>query len=309
MFLLLIILSLKAEEITKIAMGSCNKENMTQPLWNVITQDSPQVWVWMGDNIYADTFNPIVMKKKYQLQLNRPDYKSFKEKVKVLGIWDDHDYGQNNSGKYYPMKEKSQDLFLDFIGVPKDHKRRNQKGIYHLEKMGVPGKMISFYLLDTRYFKALPGNFSSLLGDQQWKWLSRNLESDTSDLILIFSGIQIIPKDHPYEKWGQYPNEKKRLFSLLKKYPNKRIILFSGDRHFAEISAKKDLLPYPLYEITSSGLSHSYINFSGEKNTFRVGKTFTQLNYALLSINWEPKLEVKVEIKGLKGVGITQKIF
>ena len=43
-------------------------------------------------------------------------------------VWDDHDYGQNDSGRDFEMKDQNRDLWLDFIGEPEDSERRLQRG-------------------------------------------------------------------------------------------------------------------------------------------------------------------------------------
>ena len=35
--------------LSRIAFGSCNSEQKPQPLWPVIAQDKPSLWIWTGD--------------------------------------------------------------------------------------------------------------------------------------------------------------------------------------------------------------------------------------------------------------------
>lgn len=37
-----------------IAFGSCSKQWESQPLWSRIEALHPEVWLWLGDNIYGD---------------------------------------------------------------------------------------------------------------------------------------------------------------------------------------------------------------------------------------------------------------
>jgi alkaline phosphatase D len=92
--------------IQTIAFGSCNRENRPQSHWVPIAATNPDVFIWTGDNIYADTQDPAVFRTKYDMQLNHPEYVKFLSKVpRVIGTWDDHDYGVNDGGKEYPAKE------------------------------------------------------------------------------------------------------------------------------------------------------------------------------------------------------------
>ena len=44
-----------AESDFTIAFGSCNKHNVNNVLWDDILAARPQIWIWGGDNVYADT--------------------------------------------------------------------------------------------------------------------------------------------------------------------------------------------------------------------------------------------------------------
>jgi hypothetical protein len=44
------------QPMTKIAFGSCNKNEKENPLWEEIIKFDPQMWLWLGDVVYADNF-------------------------------------------------------------------------------------------------------------------------------------------------------------------------------------------------------------------------------------------------------------
>jgi alkaline phosphatase D len=96
----------------------------------VIIETEPDLWIWAGDNVYGDSPDTEVLKEKYQQQYNQPDYQVFRKSVPIIGTWDDHDYGENNSGKWFQSKEAAQQLALDFLEEPDDSLRRSRKGIY-----------------------------------------------------------------------------------------------------------------------------------------------------------------------------------
>ena len=98
-----------------IAFGSCNNQNLENGFWNEILKNKPNVWIWGGDNIYADTEDMNLLRQNYSIQKNKEDYQGFIDNLDVLATWDDHDYGKNDAGTEYPKKNESQQLFLDFI--------------------------------------------------------------------------------------------------------------------------------------------------------------------------------------------------
>jgi alkaline phosphatase D len=297
----------------KIAFGSCNRQNLPQPLWDVIAQDQPDLWIWLGDNIYGDANDMAVLKAKYDLQLQQEGYKKFTAQVPVIGTWDDHDFGRNDAGKSYPFKKASQQLALDFLKEPANSARRQQEGIYTAYDYQLKKKMVKVLLLDIRYHQDslqrdstkqyIPNTEGDILGEAQWQWLENQLRTSTADVHIIGSGIQIIPDQHPFEKWGNFPNARQRLFDLLVKTQAKGVLLLSGDRHTGEVSKLEVAgLDYPLYEITSSGLTHSSVNKTSEYNPYRVGPLVNQKHYGLFRFREKGrKIAVEVDLKGEQG--------
>lgn len=281
----------KDEGVFRIAFGSCNKHNRPNPLWQHIIQSKPDVWVWLGDVIYADTENMRRMAKKYQLQKSNPAYRELIKAVKVIGVWDDHDLGKNAANKTYSKKTESQKLFLDFIDEPADSPRRRQEGIYTSYLFGVGNKQIKIILLDERYFRDRKGENSDILGEAQWTWLEKELTDNLARVTLIGSSTQIVGRDHSHDKWADYPKSEQRLFDLIRKTHSKNIIILAGDRHFGEISKYENApIGYPLYEITSSGMTHHKVGFWQnlfhlEQNRYRIAGPFYDLNFGIVDVD------------------------
>ncbi|MEM6816505.1 MAG: alkaline phosphatase D family protein [Bacteroidota bacterium] len=125
---------------------------------------------------------------------------------------------------------------------------------------------IKMILLDARYFRdellwenpgtnnkaAKPNLNGEILGEEQWQWLEQQVEEPNIDLLIIASGIQILPEEHGFEKWANFPKERTKLFQLINAKLDKPLVLVTGSRHISEVS-KIDLngYNYPLYEFTS----------------------------------------------------------
>lgn len=278
--------------VYRIAFGSCNKHNRSQLIWERISNSDPDLWIWLGDIVYADTRNMRRMARKYQLQKNSPGYRALAEKVPVIGTWDDHDFGQNGAYKYYPYKKESQQIFLDFMNEPADSPRRKQEGVYASYRFGSGDRSIKIILLDERYFRDRPGENSDMLGEAQWAWLEKELSDHSSQITFLGTSTQIVGRDHFHDKWADFPKAEKRLFELIKKSGIKNLVILAGDRHFGEISRYTDApVGYPLYEITSSGLTH-YKNrfwqdlFSLQNNRYSLTGPFYNLNYGILDVDF-----------------------
>lgn len=302
-------IEIESKETLTLAFGSCNRQNLEQPLWQPIIDHNPDLFMFLGDNIYGDTDDMDVLGEKYELQKNQPDYEKLRKKMPVIGLWDDHDYGKNDAGKEYKYKEQSQQLFLDFFDVPQDDDRRSREGTYSSYDLKWKSHTIRVILLDARYHRDnlerinrvyQKNEEGTILGEEQWNWLENELSNEEVSLYIIASGIQFISEDHDYEKWANFPQERQRLFDLIEEKQPKGTLLLSGDRHIAEISSMQlKALNYPLIDVTSSGLTHVWENAPQEPNQHRVGKLINELNYGIVKIEeTENGLRVISEIRG-----------
>ncbi|MDX2302731.1 MAG: alkaline phosphatase D family protein [Microscillaceae bacterium] len=289
----------ESKKTFKIAFGSCSRHEKAQPLWTTVYESDPDVWIWLGDIVYGDTEDMTLLRQKYDIQKSHPDYQKIREKSKIIGVWDDHDYGVNDGGKSYPKKEESQQILLDFLDVSPDSPLRKQKGAYSSHSFAVDGQEIKVILLDARYFRDSlqrvdrvyqPNLTGEVLGEEQWKWLENELKNSKAALHIIGSGIQFIPEEHPYEKWANFPAERKRFFDLLAKTQTQNVILISGDRHMSEIAQYEDAdLKQPVYEVTSSGLTNVWSSYREEPNKYRIGDIVIKINFGILEIDFTNK--------------------
>lgn len=289
--------------LTRIAFGSCNHQWEEQAHWRSIRAANPDLWVWLGDNIYASRFGTDMdaFANAYVELYTDPRYAAFREDFPIIGIWDDHDFGVNNGDGSYPHKLTTADYFRDFLEVPAEAPRRAREGIYATYAFGEPGRQVRFLLLDTRYFSTAPGPDGDLLGEAQWAWFEATLRASEADIHIIASGIQILPTDHEFEKWSNYPRSRARLLGLLRSTAVPGVIFVSGDRHVSEISMiNNDFGHYPLYELTSSGLTHSWASRAAETNRYRVAPLFTERGFGVIEIDWEaPGTPVSLQIRDL----------
>ena len=291
-----------------ITFGSCNHQDRAQPMWPIIQEQDPSLWIWMGDNIYGDSRSIPVLTKKFQKQFDHPGYKLFRQSVPIIGTWDDHDYGENNAGKEYPTKVATQELLLNFLQEPKNSPRRRQHGIYASYTFGKGDKQTKIILLDGRYHMEHPGAGADNLGKQQWLWLQNELKTSQATINLIVSGIQILPTDHLYEKWANFPKSRQLLISMIQKYDLPGVILLSGDRHIHEVNIIKPEGFYPITEITSSGLTHSWEAFKAKENDTRYGAAYTGLAFGKITFDWKNK-QLLIQIINVENKPVTEILY
>jgi alkaline phosphatase D len=280
-----------SQVLTRIAFGSCNHQFDDQGMWKTVMAADPDLWVWLGDNIYANTLSAQVMRQGYDYQLRHPEYQQLLAYCPVIGTWDDHDYGYDQADASNPIRQKSKALFLEFLGAGDDDVRRTREGIYTSYNFGEPGKTTKVILLDTRFFRQAPGENAELLGQEQWTWLKSELNDTLADLVLIASGMQVLSTKPHNDSWSRFPKEKRSLLSLLKEVPTdaSRDFFISGDVHFTEALCDTLDKGVPIYEFTSSGLTHNDELSPESYDKRSITGPVSQQNFGLLTIDWSER--------------------
>ena len=303
-----------AQLTTKIAFGSCGHETKPQPILKLIADKKPDFFVYLGDNIYGDTYNMEELKAKYKQLRDKPEYQALQKSTKVLATWDDHDFGWNDSGRHYPHKEASKQIFLDFFNEPKNSERRKRPGIYDAKIFEYGTKKLQFILLDTRTFRDdlrtyrgelhmkskyfYPLDYyphetedSTLLGKEQWIWLEKQL-SVPADVRIICSSTQFSIEYNGYEAWPNFPHEQRKMVQLINSTKANGVVFISGDVHYAEISRLNNEKGYPIYDVTSSGITSTW-HFA-TPNANRIEGPVMENHYGMITIDWDNKSGIHI---------------
>lgn len=303
-------------KVTRIGLIGCHKQARPAPALLRYIEAKPDLVLWLGDNVYADTrSDPGHIQRCYDQLAAKPAFRQLRDQATFMATWDDHDYGLNDAGKEFPMKRESQQLMLMFFNEPADSLRWQREGVYGAWVFGPPGRRVQVILLDTRYHRDalrraenwqrgnigpyLPHEDGSpqLLGEEQWSWLGEQLKKP-ADLRVIGSSIQVVPYEHQWECWGNFPHERRRLYDLIGETGAGGVVMVSGDRHLMEISRdEEEAAPYPMVDFTSSGLTQDP-GEADEPNRFRVSPVLRQTNFGVLRIDWgaQPVLVTMVGI-------------
>lgn len=304
-----------------IAFGSCARQSSEQPIWDSIAGQEPDLYVALGDNIYGDTEDMEVMREKYARLAENPGFRTLRASTPMEAIWDDHDFGENDAGRYYPKRDASEDVFLEFWNVPDTSSRWDHPGIYGSRTYGPEGRRVQLILLDTRYFRDSLRTWpegerpegsgpyrpwddptTTLLGEAQWNWLARQLEKPARIRILA-SSIQVVSDRHGWEGWGNFPHERERLFRLIREKEAGGVIVLSGDRHAAEISRYDGPeAGYPLYDVTGSALNQGG-GAPNETNPFRTHeRKYIEPNFGQIQVGWgQDDPPIRLQIRDVDG--------
>jgi len=301
-----------------LAFGSCLHQEKELALLSKAAAQSPNAFVFIGDNVYADTYDSMKINKAYQTLACNPNFQLLKQSTPIYATWDDHDYGMDDVGKYYPLKEASKRMFNSFFQPPNQDELFSHPGIYQAYRFSYRGKKIQLILLDTRTFRSslkrinkpseetdtyypyerlyLPvyTEDSTMLGEGQWAWLAEQLKVKAA-VTIIASSTQFATEYNGYETWANFPNEQERMRNLIYAVRKEHVVFISGDVHYAELS-KDCTSEYPLYDLTSSGISESW-GFAAP-NVHREDGPIMDNNFGVVRIRpWRKKITFSIYSK------------
>ena len=255
---------------------------------DLIHQKDPDFMLWMGDNIYlreADWNTRSGIFYRYTDYRKQDFLQRLLASIHHYAIWDDHDFGPNNSNSSFIHKDLTLEAFKLFWANPS----------YGIN--GMPGITTSFqwadvdfFLLDNRYYRSANNRQTGkkqILGEQQIQWLINALKSSRASFKVIAVGGQILSPLAIHENYATFADERDYLLDLLEAEEIEGIIFFSGDRHHSELTKLDRDHSYPLYDLTISPLTAGINSRAqNEENTFRVNGTLVaERNFAAISVN------------------------
>ena len=285
-----------------VAFGSCARiaYDPEQTIWREVELQQPDLFFWLGDNVYGDSLNAQTIAEEYRRQREVLSFRRFGAGVPQLAIWDDHDYGLNDHDRTNPVKDDALQI----------HKRYWANPSYGLP--GTPGIFfeyhyggVDFYFLDGRYYRDpnaepdLPGK--SLLGPQQLAWLKERLLASQSPFKVLVCGSGWTKAKGPGgDAWSSFVHERNGFFNFLRDRRIEGVVLLSGDTHVAELNCVpySQRGGYDLYDLTSSPLAQNTTDSWLERSPeLRIRPVFFgSTNFGLLqfSASLAPKLTYNV---------------
>lgn len=293
-------------QLSRICFGSCSSQNKAQPILNTIVDKKPDLFIYAGDNMYADTDDMKAMEAEYYKLCKKDEFQRLISNVKTIATWDDHDYGANDSGKHYSKKAESKLKFLNFWGEFNNLERAIHEGIYTSYYWGDSIHRVQVILLDCRTFRDdlltnANGNYIqntdpnvTILGSEQWNWLKTEL-TVPAKIRIIVSSTQFARTHDGYEAWDNFPHEQEKMIQTIKDAHANGVVFISGDVHLGELSKINPAGLYPIYDLTSSGLTQ--LEGSDVPNTNRVGDVELDYNFGMIDIDWQDPNNVLLNMK------------
>ncbi|MFN8238212.1 MAG: alkaline phosphatase D family protein [Chitinophagales bacterium] len=269
-------------------------------IFKTMTNDSTDFMAWLGDNLYY-----VLQRQNYKAQLKRNIKTRLNKKLSGFlhsrhqyAIWDDHDYGTNNSDGSFKYKESSLTVFQQFWPNPK-----NDSFNYFTFRQ----QDCQFFMLDDRYNNEQE---NIVLGDRQLHWLENELLQSTGTFKFICIGMQALNPLSKKECFYKTADEYKRLIAFIKEHHITGVLFISGDRHHAELMKIKETDLYPLYDFTTSPLTMYPVKIGKKSSEFinpykLPGTYFPSYNYGKISVTGQAeKRTCRIELKNKRGMVI-----
>ncbi|MEZ5531289.1 MAG: alkaline phosphatase D family protein [Steroidobacteraceae bacterium] len=245
----------------RVAFGSCARfaRDPVQRIFDTVVRESPDLFLWLGDNVYADSEAPEAIADEYRRQRMVHSLLPLNRTTSQLAIWDDHDFGYNNSDGTSPFKDASLATFRNYWANP-SYGLPDAPGVFFRKSFGG----VDFFMLDGRYYRAPNGDpdgpRKSFLGAAQNAWLRAELAASRAPFKILACGSGWSMADGvDGDTWAAFRTERDALFDFLRDRRIEGVVLISGDSHVGELNC----IPwsarggYDLYDLVSSPLAQS----------------------------------------------------
>ncbi|WP_340692308.1 alkaline phosphatase D family protein [Hyphomonas sp.] len=287
----------------RIAFGSCARYAVSpdQPVWDGVEKADPDLFLWLGDNIYGDNTSAEGLREEYRRQLSVTNLEPIQSRVPQLAIWDDHDFALNDSDRRNPVKKEALSAFRDYWANP-SYGLPSAPGVFFRHSFG----QVDLFMLDNRYDRSPAGDpdgpDKTALGKVQLQWLMDELQSSTAPFKVIASGQGWTDaKAFGGESWASYLHERNMILDFIRQNAIRGVILISGDTHVAEMN----VLPggadgYDIVECVSSPLAQetamSWLNYKPVprlRQVYAGGVNFGLLDFDFTSDDPTVRLDIR----------------
>ncbi|QYU68965.1 alkaline phosphatase D family protein [Leptolyngbya sp. 15MV] len=292
----------------RIAFGSCARiqAHPVQPIWDAVVQWQPDLFLWLGDNVYHDTLEPRIMDEMYRWQRGVPNLQPLLRGVPNLAIWDDHDYALNDQDRTNPAKDAALASFRKHWANPAGG-LPDVTGVFFEFTYGA----VDFFMLDGRWHRdpadQADGPGKTMLGAGQLQWRKRRLMASKATFKLIACGSGWSSAKGPSgDAWSAYLHERDALFDFIRDEGITGVVLLSGDTHVGELNAiaRSEQRGYDLYELVSSPLAQdTRTNWLERRPEMRIREVYVgDCNFGAIEIDTTlPDPEIRLNLIDTRG--------
>lgn len=247
----------------------------------------PDAMVWLGDNVYlreADWYTRSGMLYRYSHTRAFPGLQPLLGSIHHYAIWDDHDYGPDNSDWSWREKATAKEVFDLFWGNPETGPP---------EFGGITTSFqwadVEVFLLDDRWHRSAEHRQAGerrMLGPEQLRWLVDALASSRATFKIVANGGQVLNPEARWEAYATFPEERAELLEALRANDIRGVLFLTGDVHYSVLTKLDRRGTYPLYDLTVSPLTAGPTDTDESRNrnhlrvpgTLYAGRSFATLD-------------------------------
>jgi len=279
-------------------------------IFGTMAREKADFMLWLGDNWYTrevDYFSKWGLWYRAHETRRQPVLQPLLKAMPHYATWDDHDYGPNDIGKHFILKEESKKIFDSYWANPSSG--HNGQGIYTQLSHGD----VDIFLTDGRWWRStdevpsmvngVPNPEKRMLGEVQLDWLKNALLYSQATFKIIVVGSQVLNPVSTKDKLLDYPADYNELMQFLTREKVNGVLFMSGDRHHSEVIKVDRPGTYPLYDVTISSLTAGAVGFTGSEkdNPYRL-LGIDKNNYGKISVKGaRGQRQLLVEYFGTKG--------
>lgn len=239
-------------------------------IFETMAREQSAFMLWLGDNWYTrevDYSDRWGLWYRAQHDRKSPVLQNLLKAMPHYATWDDHDFGPNDIGGHYLLKDESKKVFDAYWANPSSG--QGGEGIY----TSFSYSDADFFLCDDRWWRSAdetkdsiagkPNGDKRMLGAKQLEWLKNALLHSTATFKMVVVGSQVLNPRSAKDKLKAFPAEYAELMDFLNFNKINGVVFMSGDRHHSEVIKVDRPGTYPLYDITVSSLTAGTVGFTG----------------------------------------------
>lgn len=222
----------------KCCFASCSQTGSNHAVFDSIRNESPHFFIHMGDRHYNDVADAsdAAQREGHERALAQSRQHQLFREVCTYYVWDDHDYGPNDSDGTFTGKNNARRVFRERV----PHVTLEQNGeadpIYYSFDVG----RVRFIVTDLRSEASAKGATDdaskTMLGATQKTWFKDLIENSAGFLLVwVCSRVFHATTSAGHDSWGGFNTERVELADHIKTHASGRFVILTGDRHQAGI--------------------------------------------------------------------------
>lgn len=221
-----------------LALGSCAQTGSTNAVFDTIKASNPVLFLHLGDMHYQNIAvnNIDLYRNAFESVLASPSQSALYREIPLAYVWDDHDYGPNNSDSTSASRLAARRAYQEYIP---HYPLAFGEGNVPINYAFTIGR-VRFIVCDMR--SARSPAFSSdnaaktMLGRSQKDWFKRQLmiANGRYPLIVWVNTLPWIGTTGD-DGWYLYTNERREIANFIKDNNIRGLCMLSGDAHMIAI--------------------------------------------------------------------------